>query len=295
MRIKPLVVLSLVCSLSQAADTVASLGDSIKATQFVTAVDHTKLVNGTTEVTANTDGTASIVVQGTEKWVFTPTSGSMDRRSQSGIGYYSGANSDALLYRITFYEDITGFSHGDTTVADVEFLRREDSGVTNLLWKSPVQFLAVDLESVMKFQGNGVVKGFSPDRYASNGYTIDGIPIESDFSTMMVGTDMTYLIYAEGSFVYFELAGPLDWSSSVRVSHETEGSTKTIATIDQLPTVPANVSAFNNDANYTSGQVATNIAKQIIHDAVSGVNTDIQTAEDARVALTNLITILKNL
>jgi hypothetical protein len=33
----------------------------------------------------------------------------------------------------------------------------------------------------------------------------------------------------------------------------------------------------------------------MIHDAVSQVNVNLQSAEDARVALTNLITILKNL
>jgi hypothetical protein len=36
-------------------------------------------------------------------------------------------------------------------------------------------------------------------------------------------------------------------------------------------------------------------AKAMIHDAVSQVNVNLQTAEDTRVALTNLITILKNL
>ena len=60
MRIKSLVVLSLVCSLSQAADTVASLGDSIKATQFVTEVDHTKLINGNSKLTLGTDGTVRV-------------------------------------------------------------------------------------------------------------------------------------------------------------------------------------------------------------------------------------------
>lgn len=60
MRIKPLVVLSLVCSLSQAADTVAFLGDSIKATQFVTAVDHSKLINGTSKLRLSQDGVVSV-------------------------------------------------------------------------------------------------------------------------------------------------------------------------------------------------------------------------------------------
>ena len=255
---------ALVSVFAHAADTARSIETINDGESVVTAVDHTRLVNGTTEVVANADGTASIVAPGAEKWVFTPTSGSVDRRSQYDAGYYSGANSDALLYRVTFYEDITGFSHGDTTVADVEFLRREDSGVTNLLWKSPVQFLANDLESVIKFQGNGIVQGLSPDRYASNGSTIDGIPIESDFSTMTVGTDVTYFVYAGGSFVYFELAGPIDWSSSVRVSHETGGSTKTVATTDQLPTIPVNVSAFTNDANYIAALTAMNIVTGIV-------------------------------
>ena len=60
MRINPLVVLSLVCSLSQAADTVASLGDSIKATQFVTVVDHSKLINGSSKLRLSQDGVVSV-------------------------------------------------------------------------------------------------------------------------------------------------------------------------------------------------------------------------------------------
>ena len=94
--------------------------------------------------------------------------------------------------------------------------------------------------------------------------------------------------------MYFELAGPIDWSS-VRVSHETGSSTKTVATTDQLPTIPVNVSSFANDANYIAALTATNIAKAIIRNAVANVNVNIQSAEDTRVALTNLITILKNL
>ena len=43
------------------------------------------------------------------------------------------------------------------------------------------------------------------------------------------------------------------------------------------------------------GTVATNIARQLIRDAVSDISVDIQTAQDTRATLTNLITRLKNL
>lgn len=67
------------------------------------------------------------------------------------------------------------------------------------------------------------------------------------------------------------------------------------ANTTDIPTVPTNVSSFTNDANYIAALTATNIARAIIRDAVANVNVNIQSAEDTRVALTNLITILKNL
>ena len=47
--------------------------------------------------------------------------------------------------------------------------------------------------------------------------------------------------------------------------------------------------------DYVSASTATNIARAIISDALANVNVNIQSAEDTRVALTNLITILKSL
>ena len=53
--------------------------------------------------------------------------------------------------------------------------------------------------------------------------------------------------------------------------------------------------AWVRDQGYVPASTATNIAKQIIRSAVANVNVNLQSAEDTRVALTNLITILKNL
>lgn len=46
---------------SYSADTTADIGTIEDGSHVVTAVDHVKLVNGTTEVRANTNGTASVV------------------------------------------------------------------------------------------------------------------------------------------------------------------------------------------------------------------------------------------
>ena len=98
-----------------------------------------------------------------------------------------------------------------------------------------------------------------------------------------------------------------DWNTQVTNAPEfvTSSVTNGLATMSfvddhqwtwsSITNKPSDISAFNNDANYTSASVATNIARQIIHDAVFNVSTNLQTAEDTRAALTNLITILKNL
>jgi hypothetical protein len=53
--------------------------------------------------------------------------------------------------------------------------------------------------------------------------------------------------------------------------------------------------AGHTHADYTTYLAATNIAKQIIRDAVSGINVNLQSAEDTRVAVSNLIVVLQNL
>lgn len=70
-----------------------------------------------------------------------------------------------------------------------------------------------------------------------------------------------------------------------------------IDSVENYPiwTTNAANSVYEKASSSITAQTATNIARQIVRDAVSEVNTNIQSAEDARVALTNLITILKNL
>lgn len=246
MRIKPLVVLSLVCSLSQAADTVASLGDSIKATQFVTAVDHTRLVNGTTEVIANQNGTASITAP--TEWAFVTQLTASQRQS---LAQY-------MQSQYSFNGDWTvTIDNHDASWWESEFASGTHSGI--------------DYEDYMSVKIGNVTAAMG-----------------------IMDWDNKICICAGGDANILNALVP-SYEPQVSPIAQFIGGTKTIATVDRLPTIPANVSAFNNDANYTSGQIATNIARQIIRDAVSQVNVNLQSAEDTRVALTNLITILKNL
>lgn len=116
----------------------------------------------------------------------------------------------------------------------------------------------------------------------SSDVTLSGLDISATVTSPVGGPDIVNNVQGHLSFLYQD-------------AYNTEQTLNLKADRTEIPTVPTNVSAFNNDAGYVPASTATNIAKQIIRDAVSGVNTDIQTAEDTRVALTNLITILKNL
>lgn len=354
MRIKPLVVLSLVCSLSQAADTVASLGDSIKATQFVTAVDHTRLINGTTEVIANQNGTASIsTAQSVQKPNCVRISQADGSTGKTIVLSFRNTSSELSNWwrdwpdQIHFSVEYDGISYEAETVGETD----DEDGRTvscGLSWFNGCTLVPASVDSQSYWQGviynihtpgglriigDGNGESCSTYTYTSSTGTsalIATVPFVDghkwDWSTQItnksnivtsiaIGRNNTgvsgdielVLTHADpsvtlttnyptgikiGSLSYtagfaqldiFEKGGPgfsPDWANQP-------------LTTDIY--IPSNVSAFNNDAGYVPASTATNIAKQIIRDAVSGVNTDIQTAEDARVALTNLITILKNL
>lgn len=116
----------------------------------------------------------------------------------------------------------------------------------------------------------------------SSDVTLSGLDISATVTSPVGGPDIVNNVQGHLSFLYQD-------------AYNTEQNMHLKADKTEIPTVPTNVSAFNNDANYTSGQIATNIARQIIRDAVSQVNVNLQSAEDTRATLTNLITILKNL
>ena len=281
------------------------IGETNLATYFDGKADanhaHSNLVNGTTQVIANQNGTASIVGSEQEKWIYSSTEGTVDLRwSNSGgtAGYWSGSMQNGLHFRLVTDMDPMDAQYGRLD-ASVEFIRVEDYGDTNLLWKSPVRFTPnTSTPGIIRWSSQGLIIGAPASEYASSGYTVDGTPTEQDLTSMTVGYSgtTTFAMDTETGEMtgYFTLAGPISWNN-ITSSHTGGKFSKTIATVDQLPTIPTNVSAFSNDANYVPASTATNIAKQIIRNAVSGVNTDIQSAEDARAALTNLITILKNL
>ena len=281
------------------------IGETNLATYFDGKADvnhaHSNLVNGTTQVIANQNGTASIVGSEQEKWIYSSTEGTVDLRwSNSGgtAGYWSGSMQNGLHFRLVTDMNPLDAQYGRLD-ASVEFIRVEDYGDTNLLWKSPMRFTPnTPSPGIIRWSSQGLIIGAPASEYASSGYTVDGTPTEQDLTSMTVGYSgtTTFAMDTETGEMtgYFTLAGPISWNN-VTSSHTGGKFSKTIATVDQLPTIPTNVSAFSNDANYVPASTATNIARQIIRNAVSGVNTNIQSAEDARATLTNLITILKNL
>lgn len=301
-----------------AADTATDIGLINDGSTVITAVDHTRLVNGSTSVVANQDGTASISVSVSEAWTITSSSGTCDLRytgSGGAIGVYSGQNNDALEYRLTFMEDPVSLSDGDTADVVVELLR-DEGNVSSLLWKSPIRFSVSDgsAPGLIRLEGMDILRGMPADMYADNEIEPDGTRIGDDFAAMYVGQYTTFMIIdtVTPTISGFMLAGPISWEGG-SIEHTVVSSSKTIATTDQIPSVPTlatvatsgsyndllnkptNVSSFSNDANYVPASTATNIARQIVRNAVSGVNVNLQSAEDTRVALTNLITILKNL
>ncbi len=257
-----------------AADTATDIGLINDGSTVITAVDHTKLVNGTTQVIANQNGTASIVGSEQEKWIYSSTEGTVDLRwSSSGgtAGYWSGSMQNALHFRLVTNMDPLDTQPGFLD-ASVEFIRVEDYGDTNLLWKSPVRFVPnTSTPGIISWSSQSLIVGAPASEYASSGYTVDGTPTEQDLSLMTVGYSgtTTFAMDTETGEMtgYFTLAGPIVWNN-VTSSHTGGTFSKTIATVDQIPSVPAlatvatsgsyndllnkpiNVSAFNNDAGY---------------------------------------------
>lgn len=268
MRIKPLVVLSLVCSLSQAADTVASLGDSIKATQFVTAVDHTRLVNDTTEVLAKADGTASIVST-TEVYGFKVSARTRDQSRSEGY--------QPILIEMEIPVPLTMFD--DAMFRTVQSIRlRICEPLTGGNPREIVPWQTVALDHT-KFGGpesqyfgiaDNAITQVNSEWFTdiNPGYNWINDVYNSPFRINYANATVSSLYTAWG---------PLGSTTEDIVTTDLVGKERQIATIDQIQ------------------PIAASMARQIVRDAVSSIDTDVHTAEDARVALTNLITILKNL
>lgn len=379
MRIKPLVVLSLVCSLSQAADTVASLGDSIKATQFVTAVDHSNITDGTGKVyfvdgVAYEDVVTTTTIVEREPvsvWfypvVFQPSSYTppwssikveVDYSSWTNIGSDHIVNYGRRIKDIAspnnylYVSDYNGnpdpegecvythdpnvdipyigelanvYNDDDSPVACMFFMRDAgtivpfvtqaiytnytETAITVLETNSYRVATAVDIPSTNGFASTTWVNNHKWDWatqvtnkssfVSSLAIGRNGTSYTGDIELVLTHADPNVTLTTNfpsgikiGSLNYTHGIAELDLFNKGDPNANVDWDTPPITTDIYIP---GNVSAFNNDAGYVPASTATNIAKQIIRNAVSGVNTNIQSAEDARVALTNLITILKNL
>lgn len=300
--------------MSQAADTVASLGDSIKATQFVTAVDHTMLSNGTTRVVANTNGTASIVSRGIE-----------EKPNCVRVSIADGSTGKTIVLSFKHTpEELEQFQ--EYWPSQVEFTITYDGviydavtvGETDDEWGREVS------SSLSWADGGSLYPSgygtFTPGSYWNGVFACSGTPggvqiigdghgeicstytyaSETSVSKTIATTDQLYdcISSATNGLATTTWVNAHQWTWASITNKPSFAAVATSGSYNDLnnkPTIPINVSAFNNDANYTSASTATNIARQIIRDAVSQVNVNLQSAEDTRAALTNLITILKNL
>lgn len=256
MRIKAFVILSFVCCLAYSADTTATLSGATRSTQFVTAVDHTKLENGNVSVIAGQDGTVSLIKPGTTTKTIVV----------SAVGYAG----------VTYHMEFTSQNSA------AELASGEIESISGTL-------------TITISQGND-------ETFSGTWTQIEaGVPVYAQD-----GIGWRFAFYSDYCEIFNSQSGCEATYTTGTITVPTT-ITEIIATVEQLSTVattgsyndllnkPTNISSFSNDANYTSGQVATNIARQIIRDAVSQVNVNLQSADDTRAALTNLITILKNL
>jgi len=108
--------------------------------------------------------------------------------------------------------------------------------------------------------------------------TATDIGLIEDGSTVITAVDHTMLV--NGSTT---VHANQDGTVSIILSSGGVSTTNTVAVVSQIP------------SDYVSASTATNIAKSIIRDRVAGLNVDLQSAEDTRVAVSNLISILKGL
>jgi hypothetical protein len=108
--------------------------------------------------------------------------------------------------------------------------------------------------------------------------TVSDIGLIEDGSTVVTAVDHTMLV--NGST---QVMANQDGTVSVILSSGGSATTNTLAIVSQIP------------SDYVSASMATNIAKSIIRDKVAELSANLQSAEDTRAAVSNLITILKGL
>jgi hypothetical protein len=113
MKLKAFVALLCVCCFAYAADTTAALSGATRSTQFVTAVDHTKLVSGNTSVVARQDGTVSIVISSGQQSV----TNTVATTAQIPYDYVSAATATNIAKAI-IRERVSGLSTNLQTAED---------------------------------------------------------------------------------------------------------------------------------------------------------------------------------
>lgn len=108
--------------------------------------------------------------------------------------------------------------------------------------------------------------------------TATDIGLIEDGSTVITAVDHTMLVNGATQVVAKQ-----DGTVDIITVSGNVSTTNTVAVVSQIP------------SDYVSASTATNIAKSIIRDRVAGLNVDLQSAEDTRAAVSNLISILKGL
>lgn len=324
---------------------------------------HSNLVNGTTEVIANNDGTASVlvsstvqkancvkVIKGNLTLYFKHTSAELDTWGQTWpdqlefIVEYNGVKYDAVTVGETDEEDgryvsttlalldgawiwpskinsptywdgvviydggkIIGDGNGETcehyTYTEQSSTRSTIATVDQLpSIPSNVSAFNNDAGYVDAQTATNVVTGVVPAWARSNkkptySYSeiqnrpnsIGGfVVITNIVDGEVVGAAMVYPEHEQSGIFVAPFGG-------IELSAEHDDDLGWFVGIGLSQTNDFASKAWVRSQEYVPASTATNIAKQIIRNAVSGVNTNIQSAEDARAALTNLITILKNL
>lgn len=151
---------ALVSVLVHAADTARNIETINDGESVVTAVDHTKLVNGTTEVVANADGTASIVAPGSGEYgnpIFTIHAGSV----------FTG---DTAAHSKTFTEDyVVDFTGVDLSGGSPPFLEQDgwrfigptDDNPNKTLWCGPTDYPSWEF-SLSNYDSGSPTVAFSP-------------------------------------------------------------------------------------------------------------------------------------
>ena len=356
-----------------AADTATDIGLINDGSTVITAVDHTKLINGTTEVRANTNGTASVVYDsivlhvpsgfkyggasmtktgdiefygpraaGGFNALWVPVGESFDSYVEPGSGNLvlvsASLDQPAVVYLCddlgSFIYSISGwntdspslarcgdsvYSGGDITIGkkvertmattdqipSVPTLATvATSGSYNDLLNKPTNVSAFNNDAgyVDAQTATNIVTGsvpawarsnkkptYSYSEIQSRPNSIGGfIVVTNIVDGEVVGAAMVYPDHEQSGIFVAPFGG-------IELSAEHDDDMGWFVGIGLSQTNDFASKAWVRDQGYVPASTATNIAKQIIRSAVANVNVNLQSAEDTRVALTNLITILKNL